>query len=221
MAAGLRDTVVYYLYLPLIWVSLGLFFYDFRESYHCSPLETVMVMKLPLSALILVVVAILTPFAAKSQEQQGCFMVDGSGFPLDLSNLCGGATGAAQSLSNPKLFRVPIKRREGNIPVIDVTFNSKHKFEMLFDTGASYTAITLKMARAIGVNIEGAGFGRTAGGVVPHTVGRVASVQAGSIVSKNLMVTINSYLNIGLLGQNFFGGYDVTIKKEVIEFHHR
>jgi aspartyl protease family protein len=36
-----------------------------------------------------------------------------------------------------------------------------------------------------------------------------------------MVVAISSSLPLGLLGQNFFGHYDVTIKQDVIEFRLR
>jgi predicted aspartyl protease len=58
---------------------------------------------------------------------------------------------------------------------------------------------------------------------VEFGVAQVASVQLGSLVMNNLDVAIarEGSLEIGLLGQNFFSNYDLTIRQDTIEFHHR
>jgi len=152
---------------------------------------------------------------AHSQEALPCFMTDANGNVINLGELCGtGQTGTGE-------LQVPIKRRESNIPVVDVTFNGTKTFEMLFDTGASGVAITDQMAAALGVKPEGIGISETAGGIVPVALGRVNSVAAGGVEVENIVVTINEFLDIGLLGQGFFGSYDVTIREDVIEFSPR
>jgi aspartyl protease family protein len=77
------------------------------------------------------------------------------------------------------------------------------------------------MARALGVTSEGTVSFSTAGGVVQSPVGRVSSMAAGGVVVENVPVSINGFLDIGLLGQDFFGSYDVTIKQNTIEFRPR
>lgn len=130
---------------------------------------------------------------------------------IDLSRLC----------RAPQPLQAPIKRREGGIPVIDVTFNGRQRFEMLVDTGASGTVITPQMARALGVASEGMAAFNTAGGVVQSPVGRVKSMAAGGVMVENVPVSINEFLPMGLLGQDFFGSYDVIIKQNAIEFRSR
>jgi len=56
---------------------------------------------------------------------------------------------------------------------------------------------------------------------VRFPAGRVASVNAGGAVANNVVVIISPALSTGLLGQNFFGRYDVVIKENVVEFHDR
>ena len=50
---------------------------------------------------------------------------------------------------------------------------------------------------------------------------KVRSIKTAGIVSKNTDIIISPSLPLGLLGQNFFGIYDVTIKQDVIEFRER
>jgi aspartyl protease family protein len=139
---------------------------------------------------------------------------------LDLGHVCGDAI--AQPNTTPSgTFRLPIKRRDAGIPVVDVTFNGKQRFEMFVDTGASATTISPEMAKALGIGIDKEIPVATAGGVIQAGIGRVASVQAGGLVIKDVDVVISPHLPIGLLGQNFFGGHDITIRDNVIELRIR
>ena len=177
-------------------------------------------MKTILSALIVVTGIILTPLAAKPQEYPGCFMRGPSGQVLDLSYVCGETSPHNTNISSGT-FRIPIKRRDSGIPVIDVTFNGNARFEMLLDTGASATTISPDMAEALGLNLDRQIPVATAGGVIRAGIGRVASVQVGGLVIKDLDVIVSPHLPIGLLGQNFFGSHDVTIKNNVVELRIR
>jgi aspartyl protease family protein len=179
-------------------------------------------MKKLLSVLVVVAGVSLTPLPSHSQEYSGCFLRHGNGQVINLSTLCGSGSGQATTAPAPSgVFRIPIKRREGGTPVIDVVFNGKYRFEMLFDTGATGTIISPQMAKAIGIKIQGMALAQTAGGTVQNPVGRVPLIQVGGIAAKNLLVAINPHLELGLLGQNFYGHHDVTIKADVIEFHIR
>ncbi|NJK99888.1 MAG: hypothetical protein HC910_04685 [Spirulinaceae cyanobacterium SM2_1_0] len=125
-------------------------------------------------------------------------------------------------------FRVPIKRRISGIPVVDVTFNSSETFEMLFDTGASVTKILPSMAQRL--ELESVGQIRTTvadGRAIDSDLGRLQSVQLGDLIVNNVDVTFAAGTNednlggMGLLGQNVFGNYDVTIGEEFIELRER
>ncbi|HEY9810361.1 MAG TPA: retropepsin-like aspartic protease [Halomicronema sp.] len=156
---------------------------------------------------------------ALTQEYQGCFFVDGNGKVVSLPSLCPQATPAQiPTTSNDTksgVFQVPIKRRDGGIPVIDVMFNGKQKFEMLLDTGASITKITEAMAKTLGVVADGKIRAQVASGdFVDFPTGKVSQINVGGAVASNVQVSIGS---VPLLGQNFFGAYDVTIKKDVVE----
>jgi len=162
---------------------------------------------------------------AVAQESEGCFMRSSSGRTLNLSqSVCGflpegmtPATGVAKS----GVFQAKIKRRQANIPVIEVTFNGKQKFEMMVDSGASGTVITPAMAKALGVVEQGTVESQTPNGVATFPLGRVTSMEAGGLAINNVVVAISPSLDIGLLGHDFFGNKDVTIKQDVIEFRSR
>ncbi len=125
-------------------------------------------------------------------------------------------------------FRVPIKRRVSGIPVVDVTFNGSDTFEMLFDTGASVTKILPSMANQLG--LESVGQIRTTvadGRAIDSDLGRLDSVQIGDLIVQDVAVTFvqgtdeGNLGGMGLLGQNIYGNYDVTIGEEFIELRER
>lgn len=122
------------------------------------------------------------------------------------------------------VFQAIIKRRVGGTPVIDVTFNGTRQFEMIVDTGASGTVITQQTAAALGVVPVGKAKANTASARgVEFPIGYVDSIEVGGAVVKHVPVAIapSPELEIGLLGHDFFGDYDVTIKRDVVEFRPR
>ena len=134
----------------------------------------------------------------------------------------GSSTPKTQPGGNPKVFQAKIKRRAAGTPVIDVTFNGNKTFEMIVDTGASGTLITQRMASALGVRSVGKiKAGIADGSVVEFDLGRVQSIGVGGAIVKNVEVAIAKQMDIGLLGHDFFGNYDVKIKQNVVEFYPR
>lgn len=136
----------------------------------------------------------------------------------------GAPTQSKTNTANPEgVIKVPIKRRAGQTPVIDVTFNSGQTFEMIIDTGASGTVITQAMAQSLGVVREGEVTANTASGKgIKFSTGKVESIAVEGIVAKDVRVAIGGPdLELGLLGQDFLGNYDVWIRKDVVEFHQR
>ncbi|HEY9648298.1 MAG TPA: retropepsin-like aspartic protease [Chroococcidiopsis sp.] len=122
-----------------------------------------------------------------------------------------------------RLFRAPIVRRAGGTPVINVVFNGNRSFEMIVDTGASGTLITQPMAAALGVMPVGQARVDTASAnSVSFPLGYVRSVQVDGAIAQNLLVAVaGPSLDVGLLGHDFFGNYDVTIRQDVVEFRER
>lgn len=177
-------------------------------------------MKPVVSILIAIAGISFLPFAAFSQEQQGCFMLGANGQRIDLSSLCSNSSSGEVALSG--IYRAAIKRRNAGIPVIDVTFNGGQTFEMMVDTGASSTVLTEEAANALKLVPDGVILVSTpSDSNVTMSTSRVASIAAGGAIAKNLSVAIAPVLDLGLLGQNFFGNYDVVIKQDVVEFHTR
>ena len=122
------------------------------------------------------------------------------------------------------VFQAIIKRRVGGTPVIDVTFNGTRQFEMIVDTGASGTVITQQTAAALRVVPVAKAKANTASARdVEFAIGYVDSIEVGGAVVKNAPIAIapSAELETGLLGHDFFGNYDVTFKRDVIEFRLR
>lgn len=182
------------------------------------PFQTVAIMNKSLSALVLSIgLSFLTPlFIARAGSE--CFLQAPNGRQIDLSRLCGEET----VVQPPKVFHLPIVRRVGDVPIINVTFNNLHRYEMLFDTGASGVVVTEAMAEKIGVKKEMPIIAKTAAGTITAHAGRVTSISAGDLTLSNAFVGIAPNLEgRGLLGQSFFKNYDVTIKRDVIELRPR
>jgi predicted aspartyl protease len=186
----------------------------------------------PFSAASVAMLAVLTPLAAQAAPQAPaeiaqtaqettCFMVTASGQRLSLGKLCGEtAPDSADSKSSKSdgVFRTRIKKRLASTPVIDVTFNGR-TFEMILDTGASSTLITRDMANAL--RLKPIGYREVIiadGSTVRMPVSSVQLVSTGGAQIKNLQVTIADKADVGLLGHDFFGRFDVKIKRNVVEF---
>ena len=123
--------------------------------------------------------------------------------------------------TNQQVFQAPIKRRASGTPVIDVTFNGNQRFEMIVDTGASGTVISQQTAAILGVVTVAKAKANTASDTaVEFSIGYVDSIEVGGAILKNVPVAIAPLkeLETGLLGHDFFGNYDVTIKRDVVEF---
>jgi|SRR6476469_5322541 len=176
-------------------------------------------MKPLLTAFLALTGVAMVSTAANSQTPDLCFMQDSSGHVINLSQLCGGSTDSNSLTTHPEVFQAQIKRRQGGTPIIDVTFNGQHTFEMIFDTGASQTTITPPMAAALKLVPVGVEKAKVASGeILEFPVGRVNSLAVGGAVISDSMVSVGP---VPLLGQNFFGDYDVTIKQKVVEFRIR
>ncbi len=151
-----------------------------------------------------------------------CYIKTANGRIVNLGALCGD-TNPINVRSNSKgVFQAQIKRRANGIPVIDVIFTTKGftgKFEMMVDTGASSTVVTTQMAKALGITVVSKAMVNTASANnVEIPLGYVRSMEVNGVVAEDILVGIIPALDIGLLGHDFFRDYDITVKKNVIEF---
>lgn len=176
-------------------------------------------MKRVIGAVVASAIASILPLDARAQREEGCFMTDSNGRVVNLGRLCGDPSG---DRNTTQTFRIPIERRDRGTPVIEVRFNGKHTFEMLLDTGASHTVITPTMAEQLGLKPIGVARADTASATgVEFPIGLVASMQAGSVFAKDVLVAVSPALTLGLLGQDFYGNRDVIIRENYVEFHAR
>jgi predicted aspartyl protease len=130
---------------------------------------------------------------------------------------------AVPTSSRGGVFQAPIIRRAGGTPVINVVFNGNQQFQMIVDTGASGTLITSQMAAALNVIPVGQARVATASArSVIFPLGYVNSIEVGGAIANRVLVAVGgSDLDIGLLGHDFFGNYDVTVRQNVVEFRER
>jgi len=167
--------------------------------------------------LILIPISFLTTPVAIAKpiiDNGGCYFVSSTGKVVNLSSLCGSEVKQVQK----GVFQAKIKRREGGTPVIDVNFGNR-KFEMILDTGASATIITTNMAQTLVVTAVGKALVNTvSANNVEMPLGYVKTMGVDGLVASNVLVGILPVLKIGLLGNNFFSDYDITVKRNVIEF---
>lgn len=124
---------------------------------------------------------------------------------------------------SPQFFSIPIKAKNGGTPIVEVVFDGTQKFDMLFDTGASSTLITEPMARALKLKPVGlTPKGVADGAIVLLPYAFVKSIETdGRLKRKQEVAIAPPAMPIGLLGQDFFAGYDISIKENIIEFSRR
>lgn len=117
--------------------------------------------------------------------------------------------------------QIPIQERRGGIPVIEVTFQGpqgRHRFPMMFDTGASGTLITAEMAEQIGVVVVGSTQAKIAdGSTVELPIGYVDALEVGGLRKTALRVAIGG--GVGLLGQDVYGSFGIAIGPTMINLH--
>lgn len=129
----------------------------------------------------------------------------------------------------PPLTEVPIQRHRSTLYVNVRVNGSNQTFRFLFDTGASYTAITSETALRLGIN--NIFFGapviglETANGRVYTTTATLDSIDVGGArVNQVEAVILESMGGVdGLLGQSFLRHFDIDINRTrgVIAFNRR
>ncbi|MGD1857475.1 MAG: TIGR02281 family clan AA aspartic protease [Leptolyngbyaceae cyanobacterium] len=131
------------------------------------------------------------------------------------------ASGSPVAAAPATSLTVPIIERRGGTPVIEVSFNGK-RYPMILDTGASHTHITRAMANELDIEIVGQTSVATASSrQAVVDVGYVKSVQVGNVSQTNLPVSIGDAVPIGLLGNDVYKDFDVTLQVNSVEFRPR
>ncbi|WP_421658332.1 retropepsin-like aspartic protease family protein [Leptothermofonsia sp. ETS-13] len=120
------------------------------------------------------------------------------------------------------VYRTRIINRIRGVPVIMVTFNGRYTVPMILDTGASSTVITQSMASTLGIVPIGQAIAQTANGYTTFDVGYVDSIEVEGAKMQQLPVAIGlPDMEVGLLGHDFFGNFDVTVREDRVEFRPR
>ncbi|QZZ21182.1 retroviral-like aspartic protease family protein [Leptothermofonsia sichuanensis E412] len=120
------------------------------------------------------------------------------------------------------VYQAQIINRIGGVPVIMVTFNGNHTTPMIVDTGASGTVVTQTIAARLGIVPIGQSIAQTANGYTTFDVGYVDSIEVEGAKINRVPVAIGlADMNIGLLGHDFFGNFDVTVRETTVEFRPR
>lgn len=124
---------------------------------------------------------------------------------------------------NPQFFSIPIKGRIGGTPIVEITFNGSRTFDMLFDTGATGTLITSEIASSLKLRPVGLTKSVVAdGAIVTLPLAQLKSIEADGRIKRNIRVAVAPpAMPIGLLGQDFYEGYDISIKENIIELRRR
>ena len=115
------------------------------------------------------------------------------------------------------IYRAAIKYYSSGIPVVDVIFNDRERFEMMVDTGASATMITESMAQRLRVKTVGSVEAMTPSGKTQFNVGYIDSMVVGGGSLQSFPVAIGP---VALLGHDFFGDCNISIKRDqnIVEF---
>lgn len=139
--------------------------------------------------------------------------------PVQNSASTGGQITSSSSLD---LFTIPIQRKLGGVPLIEVTFNDNYQVPMLLDTGASHTLLTAAVAAQLQLKPHGTAQANTANGTVTFPVAKIDKIRFGTGEITNIQAAIaQNNLPYGLLGHDVYDGYDITIKASSIEFRKR
>ena len=164
---------------------------------------------------------VIVPSVTKADDPGLCFMVTSSGKKISLGEMCK-VKQSAETVKQPTVLRIPIKRRAAKTPIIDVKFNGNQVFEMVFDTGASGILITQQMSSVLKLKAgEKIKVSIADGSIIELQTGTISSVSVGGLVVNNPKVAVAPKAQIGLLGQAFFDNYDIKILDKYIEFHQR
>lgn len=113
---------------------------------------------------------------------------------------------------NREVHTASINRRLDGNPVISVTLNGSTSTEMSVSPGAGGTVITQLAATNLGIVPD-----------IEKNTAKVKSISVGGATINNVSVTVSPSAEVGVLGREFFGKYDVEIKDDdnVVEFRRK
>jgi clan AA aspartic protease (TIGR02281 family) len=110
-------------------------------------------------------------------------------------------------------LRIPFEKR-GDVMVVNVTLNDRITAPFLVDTGASDVSIPAQLASELGIQVgPDTPYRRytTANGIVSNPIVTLDSVQAGEARIEQVRASINSSMQVGLLGGAFFNNFTFQI----------
>jgi clan AA aspartic protease (TIGR02281 family) len=112
-----------------------------------------------------------------------------------------------------ELLRIPFEKR-GGVMVVNVTLNDRVSAPFLVDTGASDVSIPAELAGRLGIQVGPETPYRrytTANGIVANPIITLDSVQAGEARLEQVQASINSTMEVGLLGGAFFNNFTFQV----------
>jgi aspartyl protease family protein len=139
----------------------------------------------------------------------------------NIHRLNGAPTSFMARHTSHRTFEVPLLSQLNNGLAVPSLINSKTMATLLVDTGSTYTVITPRLARKLGIQVT-ANTPRvsiiTANGMVKAPKVTLRNVAIGQVKVKQVTAVIqdlgNDILLSGLLGMNFFEGMDLTVKRD-------
>jgi predicted aspartyl protease len=114
----------------------------------------------------------------------------------------------------PNTITVPVEMN-GSWVIVPVTFNRALKAYLQFDTGASSTLVSRRIANNLGLSPLGSRRGVTVGGIITVPAARLVSLRVGEAEVKDLIVSIHDFSPDprveGLLGMDFLKHFHVSL----------
>ena len=121
-------------------------------------------------------------------------------------------TPSASSLE--KSATVPVEMNGANI-VVPVVVNGSLKTHMMMDTGATFTVVTPRVAKKLGLKLASRIPLMTANGPISAPLSRLASLKVGNAEVRGLEVAVHNFSPDprveGLLGLNFLNRFHTSI----------
>jgi predicted aspartyl protease len=109
---------------------------------------------------------------------------------------------------------VPVESN-GSSVIVRVIFNGSLTANLYLDTGATYTTVSKRIARSLGLSAVGSARMASAAGVIMTPMTRLRSIKVGEAEASNLLVSIHDFSQDarveGLLGLNFLNQFEFSV----------
>lgn len=127
----------------------------------------------------------------------------------------------ADNVTSKSTHSVSLVTQANNSLAVPTIINRKTMGTFVLDTGATYTVITPRLARKLGVTVATDSPKvaiATANGVIQAPVVTLNSVTIGDVEVNNVQAIVQNLgddlLLVGLLGMNFFKGMDMSVRQD-------